>query len=792
MSVATASKPRSRADADPKAPVRAMADHHLTLLDEDAEFFTFATFTDGKDKPRPDPLARILHGPLDAHWETLCGLQRDGAGVFVVVNATDGKGAKNENIVRVRSLWQEADRGDEPALPIEPHIIVESSPGKHHRYVLVDGAPLDEFEPVQQRLVDSYGSDPNAKDRRRVLRLAGFYHLKDRAKPHLVRIVVASGAPPLDWATAKRWFPPIEGKSSARMPGELPEPGTPLAKVAEITSALEFLDPDMGYLDWLKIGMALHSTGAGLEAFQLWDQWSAKGENYKSGECAYRWGTFTRTGGTTIGTLFRLAQLAGWDGEIRFDIDRQLVELQRRRMLDAFGKRHAVAMVQGRALVVYREKDLGSGSMTTRYCSRGDILLKHEPERLPFAETKNGSVTIKRKPLVPIWLQSPTRRTFDQIVFKPRAWLVAGSADLPDGRILNLYQGLAVHPKAGDASPILDHIQDVWCSGSANAFRYVVMWLARMFQRPGERGHTVIVLRSGEGTGKNLIIDILVRAFGEHACVITRSEDLTGRFNDHLATAVLVFANEAVWGGDKSQEGALKSLITDPELPVERKYVPKFRVRNCCHLIMASNNDWVAPVGLDDRRFVILDVSEDRQGDFAYFAELADCIENGGAEAFIHHLLTLDTTGFNPRELPDLGLNQVTKGEAKIAGMDSVSQWIYDCLHSGEISGHRETEIGSFGSMRLAPVNLAPSWNDGPIAVAKTEIEAAYIEWCKPRRARISSSAVIGRKLTHLIGASSGRPRTAAGRQYAYELPALAEARQCWERATRQAWVWLG
>ena len=55
-------------------PVREMADRHLTVLDEAAETFTFATFTDSKPEADPDPLARILHGGLGDHWAELCDL----------------------------------------------------------------------------------------------------------------------------------------------------------------------------------------------------------------------------------------------------------------------------------------------------------------------------------------------------------------------------------------------------------------------------------------------------------------------------------------------------------------------------------------------------------------------------------------------------------------------------------------------------------------------------------------------------------------------------------------------
>lgn len=291
------------------------AKHFLKLLDPSAEAFTFSTFTDGKHKPKPDPLAKVRHGTLEECTPWLIEMNQAGAGVFITPNETDGHGRKLENITRIRSLWQEADRGDEPDLPIEPHIIVESSPGKHHRYVLVEGAPLDEFEPVQLRLVDDYGSDPNAKDRSRVLRLAGFFHLKKPAQPHLVRVIHESGAQPIPWAEALRHFPPVQANERAYT-GDLPPEGTPLANADEIRSALKVIDPDVGFMDWLKIGMALHSTGAGLQALQLWDGWSAKGALYREGECAYRWRTFTRDRASVVmlNTLFWYARKAGWKG----------------------------------------------------------------------------------------------------------------------------------------------------------------------------------------------------------------------------------------------------------------------------------------------------------------------------------------------------------------------------------------------------------------------------------------------------------------------------------------------
>jgi len=191
-------------------PDLAQAKRFLTLLDEEAEQFCFQTFTDAKaNKPDPDPLAQVIQGTLEDVAERLTTLNRRGAGVFVTVNLTDGKGRKKDNIIRIRALWQECDHGDEPTLPVEPHLSVESSPGKCHNYILVEGLPIDLFGPAQERLVVDYGSDPAAKDLPRVLRLPGFYHMKDPTRPHLVRLIHESGRQPTPWGELRNILPPV-------------------------------------------------------------------------------------------------------------------------------------------------------------------------------------------------------------------------------------------------------------------------------------------------------------------------------------------------------------------------------------------------------------------------------------------------------------------------------------------------------------------------------------------------------------------------------------------------------
>jgi hypothetical protein len=232
----------------------------LTLLDEGAEEFTFFTYDDNSSR-KDRGLTCELIGTLDQHAAELTRLNRMGAAVCVAVNATDGRGRKGENVTRVRAVWQEADRGDEPELPVEPHIEVETSPGRYHRYILVQDVPLDEFDAIQRCLVEHYGSDRSAADPSRVLRLPGFYHQKVKpargrtGEPFMARIVHESGAQPLPRERVLAIFPPVAEVASA-LQATTTEPvviGSDTQR--EPRSALASLRADDRGL-WVSVGMA--------------------------------------------------------------------------------------------------------------------------------------------------------------------------------------------------------------------------------------------------------------------------------------------------------------------------------------------------------------------------------------------------------------------------------------------------------------------------------------------------------------------------------------------------------
>lgn len=88
----------------------------------------------------------------------------------------------------------------------------------------------------------------------------------------------------------------------------------PPAERASIISALKTIDPDIDYQSWVSVGMALQSTDAGEEAFQIWDAWSKAGKKYKGqGDLRTHWRSFgKRDAEVTVASLFHMAKATGW------------------------------------------------------------------------------------------------------------------------------------------------------------------------------------------------------------------------------------------------------------------------------------------------------------------------------------------------------------------------------------------------------------------------------------------------------------------------------------------------
>jgi len=129
----------------------------------------------------------------DASSKELIEHQKQGYGIFLTINKSDGKGVKNNNINQVRALFVDFDDNTQDNLAVinnmklQPNMVIETSPKKYHAYWFVDDCPLTAFNQAQQALSKRFNSDPSVCDLARIMRVPGFYHQK--GQPFLTRII---------------------------------------------------------------------------------------------------------------------------------------------------------------------------------------------------------------------------------------------------------------------------------------------------------------------------------------------------------------------------------------------------------------------------------------------------------------------------------------------------------------------------------------------------------------------------------------------------------------------------
>lgn len=273
------------------------------------------------------------------------------------------------------------------------------------------------------------------------------------------------------------------------------------------------------------------------------------------------------------------------------------------------------------------------------------------------------------------WLYHPNRRQFlDGITFEPGTVVAQGQ--------YNLWSGFAVEPDDTlDCSLFLEHLKTVICSGSDLQNEYFLNWLALMVQHPGRLPEVAIGLLSGQGTGKGLFMQYLGKLLGRHYKHITDKNHLLGNFSGHLHDAVLVFADELSWTGNKSDAGILKALITEPTRFMEKKFADAIQVKNCTHLIFASNEIWAIPAESTDRRYCVLGVSDCKKGDHSYFHNLVGEMNSGGPSGLLATLQRRDISLFRPSDFPKTSV----RTEQQLQSLPSVETWFFECLQTGSI-----------------------------------------------------------------------------------------------------------
>jgi hypothetical protein len=399
-----------------------------------------------------------------------------------------------------------------------------------------------------------------------------------------------------------------------------------------------------------------------------------------------------------------------------------------------FNRRFAVANEGGKAVVIWPVYDPVLNRVRHERASFDDFQRFYQNHRLSIQTINpdNGNKKTVTKSYAGWWLIDEQRQQYlNGVVFDPSGRKAPG--------VLNLWRGWPVRPEPGNWSLMQDHIRTIICGGRESIYDYVIRWLAHLVQKPYMPAEVAIVLRGLKGTGKGIFGKWLVRLCGQHGLHIMNAAHLTGKFAGHLLDAIFVFCDEAFAARDKQHESILKALITELVMLLEPKYRTPAMTANTLHLLMSSNADWVIPASHDERRYLMLDVLDDKKGDVSYFAALNQQMEQGGLAAMLYDLLHLDLGDFHPRAVPTTPELAVQK----LHSLDTPGRWCLTVLDRGFVwrSRHGHPDFLRWGEF------------------VSTELLAqSYRQWCNDNRASPEPRTMLGKFLTKIYRAM--RPRS--------------------------------
>lgn len=383
-------------------------------------------------------------------------------------------------------------------------------------------------------------------------------------------------------------------------------------------------------------------------------------------------------------------------------------------IISEINKTYSVTSVGGFS-IIEESKDSITHRPTFNLISRQSFINRFENKSFIDHEGK----TKKQSHL---WLRSPHRKEFPGgIVFEP-------TKNGHFSEVYNLWSGFSIVPSPrGSCERFKEHIFRVVCNRNQRSYDYVWRWCACIIQKPDEI-HTALVLMGLQGTGKGVFVQTLGKLIENHFVQIDALDRLLGKFNSHLSNAVLVFADEAVWGGNRKDVGRLKSMITEKRQLIEQKGKDAISVKNCKHFIFASNEEWPVHIDPDDRRFFVLKVNDSRKEDIFYFEQMQKELDSNGYEKLLHELLQEDISSFDPKIIP----TNIDSFSVKLLSAPNEHRFIFTALNEG--------------SFRV--FDIVKTWEE---EIGERSLYLEYALWCDHEGIKISGKEDLMKTLKKLI-----------------------------------------
>lgn len=182
-----------------------------------------------------------------------------------------------------------------------------------------------------------------------------------------------------------------------------------------------------------------------------------------------------------------------------------------------------------------------------------------------------------------------------------------------DDGCLNTHVPCKIKPEKGNPSKFMEFIGHL-CpreDDRANLLR----WIATLIARPDIKIlYGLLLISETQGVGKGTLGEkILAPLVGmDNVSMPTEAEIVDSDFNYWAAHKRLAVVHEIYAGHSAKAYNKLKSLITDDHITINKKFMPAYQIDNWVHVVACSNSLSALKLSVDDRRWFVPQVNEDK------------------------------------------------------------------------------------------------------------------------------------------------------------------------------------
>ena len=330
-------------------------------------------------------------------------------------------------------------------------------------------------------------------------------------------------------------------------------------------------------------------------------------------------------------------------------IPMQFVEKQKEYVLDLTGFETSENALKNEYNEIKKEFEMEVAMIKdpAHFIINRDYGFQRIPKNDLFTLYAHLTIGKKRNSFITEWLKDANKRCYDKIDFLPPPLHCPSN-------VYNLWRGFDIEKVKlyeytdDDLKPFFDLV-NVMANNDPKTFDYLIKWNADILQNAGRKTGTAVVLKGAQGTGKNTYAKIQKKLFSQEYYVDTADpkKDIFGDYNNLTTNKLLINFNETESKDTFANNSRIKDMITEPTENVREKYVKAIVIKSFCRLQFLSNNYIVVKLEDGDRRFVILEVSDEKKGDTDYWDRINNWLDNDfNIRKLYDYLMKIDISTF--------------------------------------------------------------------------------------------------------------------------------------------------